>query len=151
MAICGYNKKIGGGLNMLFDGMIDSMEEKATKINNQIKVLDDEIRELDIMIEKMQNQGVIQDIFIGLNTLAKHFFVEIKKQIELNPNETLRSMADKISPAFIMTIKGAEEYRNDFEKVPNETGDNDYAIKLVADWVNENGYCDYEKSVELKL
>jgi hypothetical protein len=150
MAICGYNKKIGNGLKFLFDGMIDSMEEKALK-SNQIKVLDDEIRELNIMIEKMQNQGVIQDIFIGLNTLAKHFFIEIKKQIELNPNETLRSMADKISPAFIMTIKGAEEYRNDFETKPNDTGDEDYAIKLVADWVNENGHCNYETQVEFEL
>jgi len=150
MAICGYNKKIGNGLKLLFDGMIDSMEEKAVK-SNEIKVLDDEIRELNIMIERMQNQGVIQDIFIGLNTFAKHFFTEIRKQIEINPTESLRSLADKITPAFIMTIKGAEEYRNDFESIPNETGDEDYAIKLVADWVNKNGHYDYEKAVEFEL
>ncbi len=78
MAICGYNKKIGSGLKLLFDGMIDSMEEKAAKTHSEIKVLDDEIRELNIMIEKMQNQGVIQDIFIGLNTFAKHFLSKLE-------------------------------------------------------------------------
>lgn len=149
MAICGYNKKIGGGLNMLFDGMIDSMEEKATKINNQIKVLDDEIRELDIMIEKMQNQGVVQDIFIGLNTFAKHFFIEIRKQLLINPNETIRRLADKISPSFILTVKGAEEYRNKLSEVPNPTDDEDYEIKLVADWVNDNGHCIYADDIKL--
>jgi hypothetical protein len=150
MAMCGYNKKIGMGLKSLFDGMIDSMEEKALKSSN-IKVLDDEIRELNIMIDKMQNQGVIQDIFIGLNIFAKHFFSEIRKQIENNPNESLRSLADKLIPAFIMTIKGGEEYRNHLESVANETNDEDYAIKLVADWVNENGCCDYENKIILDL
>ena len=151
MAICGYNKKIGGGLNILFDGMIDSMEEKALKIQNEIKVLDDEIRELDIMIGKMQNQGVIQDIFIGLNTFAKYFFIEIRQQLLINPNETIRSLADKISPSFILTVKGAEEYRNKLSEVPNPTADEDYEIKLVADWVNENGHCNYNEKIELKL
>jgi hypothetical protein len=150
MAMCGYNKKIGTGLKSLFDGMIDSMEEKALKSSN-IKVLDDEIRELNIMIDKMQNQGVIQDIFIGLNIFAKHFFSEIRKQIENNPNESLRSLANKLIPAFIMTIKDGEEYRNDLESVAKKTNDEDYAIKLVADWVNVNGRCDYENQIILDL
>ena len=149
--MCGYNKKIGTGLKSLFDGMIDSMEEKAVKINNQIKVLDDEIRELDIMIEKMQNQGVVQDIFIGLNIFAKHFFSEIRKQLLLNPNETIRSLANKLSASFIVTIKGAEEYRNKLSETPNSTGDENYEINLVADWVNENGHCVYDKEITLKL
>ena len=151
MAICGYNKKIGVGLQTLFDGMIDSMEEKAFKINNQIKVLDDEIRELDIMIEKMQNQGVVQDIFIGLNTFAKHFFIEIRKQLLVKPNETIRSFADKISPSFILTVKGAEKYRNNLSEVSNPTDDEDYEIKLVADWVNKNGNCEYNKEIVFEL
>lgn len=150
MAMCGYNKKIGIGLKSLFDGMIESMEEKALKSSN-VKVLDDEIRELNIMINEMQNQGVIQDIFIGLNIFAKHFFAEIRKQIEINPNESLRSLADKLIPAFIMTIKGGEEFRNHLESVPNKTSDQDYAIKLVADWVNKNGQCDYEKKIVFEL
>ena len=62
MAVCGYNKKIGTGLHQLFDGMIDSMEEKAIKANDEIKVLDIELRELSIMIEKMQIQCKIYKI-----------------------------------------------------------------------------------------
>lgn len=151
MAICGYNKKIGGGLKLLFDGMIDSMEEKATKINDEIKVLDDEIRELNIMIDKMKNQGVIQDIFIGLNTLAKHFFIEIRKQLISDPSESIRSLSDKISPSFILTVKGAEDFRNALESQPKLTEDQDYEIKLVADWVNKNGQCNYQKELEFEL
>ncbi len=150
MAICGYNTKIGSGLKLLFDGMIDSMEEKALK-SSEIEALDDEIRELNVMIERIQNQGVIQDIFIGLDILAMHFFIDIRKQLKNNPNESLRSLAEKLAPSFIMTIKGAEEYRNDFESVPNEKEDQNYAIKLVADWVNKNGHCDYEKDIKFEL
>lgn len=151
MAICGYNYKIGEGLFTLFDGMIDSMEEKVTKTKSQIQVLDDEIRELDIMIDKMRNKGAIQDIFIGLNTFAKHFFIEIRKQILLKPTLTIRTVADKIVPSFIMTVKGAEEFRNNLAHNEAHSKDIDFEIKQVADWVNKNGMCEYSKPVNLVL
>ncbi len=69
----------------------------------------------------------------------------------INSNESIRSLADKISPSFIHTVKGAEEFRNELESVPNETEDEDYEIKLVANWVNNNGYCDYQNKTEHKL
>lgn len=150
MAICGYNFKIGNGLNTLFNGMIDSMEEKSVK-SNDLKVLDDEIRELEIMIEKMQNQGAIQDIFIGLNTFAKHFFTEIRKQIVLNPSLSLREVADKLAPAFIMTVKGAENFRNELEQTEKQNDDIDFEIKQVANWVNANGRYVYDENIELHL
>jgi len=151
MAICGYNKKIGGGLQLLFIGMIDSMEEKAAKIDDEIRVLDDEIRELDIMIDKMRDKGVIQDIFVGLNVLAKHFFIEIRRQLLENSNESIRSISNKLYPAFILTVKGAENYRNALELEPVTIDDEDYQIKLVADWVNEFGNLDNSEGLSFEV
>lgn len=150
MGLCGYNYKIGNGLKNLLDGMIDSIEEKATKVG-AVKALNDEIHELDVMISKMKNQGVIQDMFVGLNVFAKYFFSEILKEISINPELSIRNVSEKLIPSFIMTIKEAEIFRKELALKDFNHDDVDFEINQTADRVNKNGKCNYNENINFEL
>lgn len=132
MTICGYNRKIGMGLNLLFEGMASAMQEKAD-LSGTTVALDTEIFELEEMIKILEGHGVIQEMFVGLNIIAKHMFNRVKQDINESNNElSIIDAMENLYPAFVNTIKEAEEYRNKFENP------NDVPISDVANWVNDN-------------
>jgi len=136
MAICGYNAKIGAGLNLLIEGMASSMAEKSSRLGAG-NALDDELFELREMIRLMAGHGPIQEIFIGLNVFAERLFTEVKIKIKLNPELSIEEVMNEIGPKFVSTIKYAEEYRASLqEESIIENGET--PIHLVANWVNEN-------------
>jgi hypothetical protein len=136
MAICGYNAKIGAGLNLLIEGMATSMEEKSHRLG-ALNALNDELFELREMIRIMEGHGPIQQIFIGLNNFAERFFLEVRQRIIDNPELTITKVMEDIGPKFISTIKYAEEYRSSLNE-PHLIERNDLPIHLVANWVNDN-------------
>lgn len=145
MTICGYNAQIGMGLNLLIEGMATAMQEKAEIAEDAIQALDDEISELDIMIEVMKNKGTVQDMFVGLNILAKYLFLEIRREIINSPNSSIPDLCERIGEAFISTVRDAEEYRKTLDV---DNSDN-LEIKLVAEWVNNNSnYPNYSHSAK---
>jgi hypothetical protein len=136
MTICGYNAKIGAGLNLLIEGMASSMDEKAMKVG-AIKALDDELFELQEMIDIMQNQGPVQEIFVGLNLFAKKLFIEVKEIVLQNPDRSISDIMEDIGPKFVSTIKYAEEFRESLNE-PSLVKNNEIPIRIVANWVNDN-------------
>lgn len=136
MAICGYNEKIGLGLNALIEGMASSMEEKALKVG-AINALDYELYELQEMIMAMEGKGPIQEIFVGLNIFAQKLFIEVKKELEANPEKTVTSVMEDIRLKFVCTIKSAEAFRESLDE-PALIRNNKVPIKVLAEWVNEN-------------
>jgi hypothetical protein len=136
MTICGYNAKIGAGLNLLIEGMASSMDEKAHRVGI-IKALDDELFELEEMIRIMEGKGPIQQVFVGLNIFAKQLFLEVKKIALQNPHQSISDIMEDLGPKFVSTIKFAEEYRDTLNE-PSLITDNHIPIRIVANWVNAN-------------
>jgi len=136
MTICGYNAKIGAGLNLLIEGMASSMDEKAHKVGI-IKALDDELFELREMIKIMQGNGPIQEVFVGLNIFAERLFSEVKKIAEREPGRTISDIMEDVGPKFVSTIKYAEEFRESLNE-PSLINNNVVPIQIVANWVNDN-------------
>lgn len=136
MTICGYNTKIGAGLNLLIEGMASSMQEKALKVGT-IQALDDELFELREMINIMEANGPIQEIFVGLNIFAERLFVEVKKYAQNNADLSIEEIMMDIGPKFVSTIKYAEGYRESLNE-PSLIRKKEIPIRIVANWVNDN-------------
>ncbi len=136
MTICGYNAKIGAGLNLLIEGMASSMDQKAGKVGT-IRALDDELFELQEMINIMQTKGPIQEIFVGLNVFAKQLFLEVRKIALAEPTKSISDIMENIGPKFVSTIKFAEEFRESLNE-PSLVKNDEVPIQIVANWVNEN-------------
>ncbi len=131
MGICGYNQKIGAGLNLLFEGMMISMDQKEIDVGS-LQALEDEIFELEVMIDKMKDKGTIQDMFVGLDILALYMFKRVKDEIILSPSKTIRSVMEILCPAFVNTIKEAEELRDSFQNKSRSD------IYKISEWVVDN-------------
>jgi hypothetical protein len=109
MAICGYNEKIGNGLKMLVEGMIDALEKKAATSSAEV-VLKRELVELDNIISVLKTAPgeVLPEMFIGLNLLAKSMFSEVQKELYSSQSEDLASACRKIGNNFVDLLAQTE-------------------------------------------
>jgi hypothetical protein len=113
MAICGFNQKIGEGLNLLVEGMIEALEKKA-EISSSEEVLARELVELNSIVSVLSTAPgeVLPQMFIGLNLLAKSMFVEVQHELRSDGSDDLASACRKIGNDFV-DLLARTEIRNE--------------------------------------
>jgi hypothetical protein len=101
MAICGYNEKIGNGLSLLIEGMVDALEKKVAA-STPLAVLANELVELDNINSVLRNAKgeVLPEMFVGLNLLAKALFNQVQHELETSGGEDLGSGCREVGNRF---------------------------------------------------
>jgi hypothetical protein len=109
MTICGYNDKIGEGLRILFEGMIQALHEKAVKSSAEA-VMDNEIIELEAMINTLSRAKgkTLPEMFVGLNLLAKPLFERVRANLKSSVNGDLGMECREVGEAFVALLADAE-------------------------------------------
>lgn len=110
MSICGFNDRIGEGLEALIDGLAVALERKAL-VNSVAQVLDREMVELDAMIRVLseESQETLPGMFIGLNILARALFKQVQSNLQASGSEDLGGECRKVGAAFIRLLADTEE------------------------------------------
>jgi hypothetical protein len=138
MSICGYNEKIGSGLRLLVEGMVDALEIKAANASID-DVLNREIVELKAMIGTMREAGeqTLPAMFVGLNELAKALFEQVRLEMREDSSRTLSETCVNLGESFV-TLLAETEHRNQQQQggtISLNQADN-LAVAL-AQWVLE--------------
>jgi hypothetical protein len=109
MAICGYNEKIGNGLKLLVEGMIDALEKKMEDGSANV-VLQRELVELDniIAVLKTVPGKTLPEMFIGLNLLARAMFSDVQKELLVSGNNDLAGACRRVGDGFISLLAQTE-------------------------------------------
>lgn len=149
MAICGFNEKIGNGLRLLSEGMIDALETKAVRSTPE-KVLARELVELENIISVLRtSEGeVLPEMFIGLNLFAKALFVRAQQDLTSLRGESLETVCREISENFIDLLSQTERRS---EQMPlREDGSEAVAKRAreLAQWALDQSRCDVAVSRE---
>ncbi|TAK93478.1 MAG: hypothetical protein EPO07_18075 [Verrucomicrobia bacterium] len=132
MSICGYNDKIGQGLQILVEGMIEALEKKAA-VTSVSQVLDREIIELDTMITTMRKDGdTLPEMFVGLNILAKALFERVRHNLTESGSDDLAGECRAVAGAFNELLSDAEK-RNEEQDHRNAPAEK--AARQLAEWV----------------
>jgi hypothetical protein len=109
MAICGYNEKIGNGLKLLVEGMIDALEKKM-EAGSANAVLQRELMELDNIITVLRTAPgeVLPEMFIGLNLLARAMFSEVQRELAISDTNDLAGACRRVGDSFIGLLAQTE-------------------------------------------
>lgn len=109
MAICGYNEKIGNGLKLLIEGMIDALNGKM-EVGSANVVLRRELVELDNIITVLKTVAgeTLPEMFIGLNLLARAMFLEVQEELLITGNDDLTGACRKVGDSFIGLLAQVE-------------------------------------------
>ncbi len=113
MAICGFNEKIGEGLQLLVEGMIDALEKKA-QTSSSHEVLAREQIELDNIISVLKTAPgeVLPEMFIGLNLLAKSLFTAVQNELRASGSDDLAGACREVGNNFV-DLLAQTEMRNE--------------------------------------
>lgn len=136
MAICGYNDKIGDGLRILVEGMIEALEKKAESASAN-EVLDRELIELEAMISTMKRArgDTLPEMFVGLNMLAKALFERVQNNLRQTNGEDIARECKSVGKAFIHLLSETEK-RNEFQKLAMAKNmPVDKLATALAEWV----------------
>jgi hypothetical protein len=109
MAICGYNEKIGNGLKLLVEGMIDALEKKM-EAGSASAVLQRELVELDTIIAILRTAPgeVLPEMFIGLNLLARALFSKVQQELLASDSNDLAGACQRVGDDFIGLLTQTE-------------------------------------------
>lgn len=109
MAICGFNEKIGQGLQLLVEGMIDALEKKAQTSSSK-EVLARELVELDNIISVLSTAPgeVLPEMFIGLNLFAKSLFAEVQNELRSSGSDDLAAACREVGNNFVDLLAQTE-------------------------------------------
>ncbi len=109
MAICGYNEKIGNGLKLLVEGMIDALEKKMEG-GSANAVLQRELIELDNIITVLRTAPgeVLPEMFIGLNLLSRAMFSEVQRELVVSGTNNLAGACRRVGENFIGLLAQTE-------------------------------------------
>ena len=137
MAICGFNDKIGDGLKLLVEGMIEALEVKAAAASPE-KALQRELLELDtiICVLRTAKGQVLPEMFVGLNLLAKAMFVEVERELRNSVTNDLRAVCLRIGTEFIDLLARTED-RSKALRQQNESTLITTEAKRLAQWALE--------------
>ncbi len=138
MAICGYNEKIGNGLKMLVEGMIDALEKKVATSSTEA-VLKRELVELDAIISVLKTAPgeVLPEMFIGLNLLAKSMFSEVQKELHSSGSKDLAAACRKVGNNFVDLLAQTELKNEDLRSHPAAGGSIATNAQNLAKWALE--------------
>ena len=110
MAICGYNDRIGEGLQLLVEGMIEALQKKAEMTSSQ-EVLAREQVELDNIISVLKTAPgeVLPEMFIGLNLLAKSLFSAVQNEMRESGSDDLAGPCREVGNHFVDLLAETEK------------------------------------------
>lgn len=137
MAICGYNDKIGKGLTILVEGMIEALEKKAEAASVS-EVFVREMVELNTMIATMQKaQGsTLPEMFVGLNFLAKALFERVQRQLnDAKGGETIASECRAVGEEFIDLLSRTEKRHEVLRSTSGKDVPAEELARELAEWV----------------
>lgn len=138
VAICGFNDKIGQGLQLLVEGMIEALVKKA-QTSSSTEVLSRELIELDNIISVLSEAPgeFLPEMFIGLNLLAKSMFVEVQNELQCSGSDDLATACRTVGDEFV-SLLAETELRN--EELRNGQ-DRDQSVaesaRVLARWALE--------------
>jgi len=122
MAICGFNDKIGQGLGLLVEGMIEALQKKAVN-TSAAEVLQREIVELDTIVSVLRTAPgqVLPEMFIGLNLLARSMFIEVERELRNSKSGDLGAACRTISDQFVDLLARTEMRSQEMRQLGNNT------------------------------
>lgn len=85
MGLCGYNERIGAGIQTLVDGMIEAMLAKDIAKHGMRAILDIELAELDASNHALSTRPEMLgylDGFLAINRFAQVLFVRATERLE---------------------------------------------------------------------
>jgi hypothetical protein len=120
MAICGFNDKIGQGLGLLVEGMIEALQKKAVS-TSAAEVLQREIVELDTIVSVLRTAPgqVLPEMFIGLNLLARSMFIEVERELRNSKSGDLGTACRKICDELIDLLARTEMRSQEMRQLAN--------------------------------
>lgn len=84
MGICGYNDFIGKGLESFVDGMIEALQDRASRLEQPIhEAVQGEISELHLIVEQLRGVDPLSllTLFRELDSFAAVFFSIVEKRM----------------------------------------------------------------------
>lgn len=138
MAICGYNEKIGNGLRLLVEGMIDALEKKM-EAGSANAVLQHELLELDniITVLKTAPGEVLPEMFIGLNLLARAMFSEVQRELTISDSNDLAGACRRVGDHFIGLLAQTELKHQELRSHSNGRASIAAQARALAQWALE--------------
>jgi len=140
MAICGYNEKIGEGLRILVDGMVEALENKVDHSTVE-EVLRREVIELETMIftmKKAENE-TLTEMFVGLDILAKALFERVRKNLKDLKSEALGAECRGVGESFIALLSEAEKRSEQRRIINGKEIPPEIFARELAEWVVRQG------------
>jgi hypothetical protein len=138
MAICGFNDKIGQGIRLLFEGMIDALEKKAAATSTD-EVLQRELVELDNIISVLRTAPgeVLPEMFIALNLLARSLFTNVQNELRSSKSNNLARACREVGDNFIDLLAHTELKSEELRS--NQNGNESIAAdaRKLAQWALE--------------
>lgn len=144
MGICGFNEKIGRGLDLLIEGMIEALEKKV-RTSSEEAVLARELIELDNMIAVLEaaKGEVLPEMFVGLDVLAKALFLQVQSDLKSSGNHRLGGACREIGNRFVDLLARTEQMNSGLELESNSKDAIAEKARRVAQWAvrwsRENG------------
>lgn len=136
MTICGYNQKMGDGLEVLFQGMYEAVAQKALQEGIEISaVLERELVEIPcINLELKRSFSPELQMFCGLNDIAMPFFAEVLEHIRSGKDP--RTSFSMVLQEFVSTLEHAE---GESEKRPQVEGKENVQgrAKALGKWIRQ--------------
>jgi len=135
MAICGYNDKIGEGLRLLVEGMVDALERKAATASAD-EVLATELRELDAMISTLGTaEGeTLPQMFVGLNVFASALFSDVQRQLLSSGSGDLSAPCRRVGEDFVDLLIETEGKSQELRSSDYEKRSASVFAKTLAEW-----------------
>jgi hypothetical protein len=136
MTICGYNERIGEGLRILVEGMVQALEEKLNYASVS-EVMDNEIIELETMIETMRatHGETLPEMFVGLNLLAKPLFERVRSNLRESKSENLGVECRAIGEMFVNILADTERRSIEQRLRKSKKASPDNLARELAQWV----------------
>jgi hypothetical protein len=135
MGICGYNDKIGGGIQLLVEGMIDALEKKAaTSTTDEVLAL--ELVELEAMISVLgATEGeTLPTMFAGLDILAKALFSAVRAELLSSRDPNLAVACRRIGGEFVNLLAETEAKSQHLKSSPEAQDSPAGLAETLAEW-----------------
>jgi hypothetical protein len=138
MAICGFNAKIGEGLRLLVEGMIEALEKKA-RTSSSNEVLARELVELDNIVSVLRSAPgeVLPEMFIGLNLLAKSLFAEVQNELRSSGSHDLATACREVGKNFVDLLAQTELRSEELRSHQHGNGSIAAEARELAQWALE--------------
>lgn len=143
MTVCGYNKLMGSGIRILFEGMYEAVAAKTREENLSFEAIlrreTIEIPEINSALTK--GTDVTMQMFYGLNVMALRLFRELLDIHESQARPVDKAMFMELVDGFIATLENVEDYNISIPPaLPQSERNIRERASTIAEWI-EKKYC----------